>query len=140
MRKHWLLGNMNNFRMLFERSFWIKFLVISWWSIVVGSYVWFLGFVGKTPLFEGWLSVVAATLIGGAGMNHLTNLYNTSRDDFTIGYVWPVVFVSLGAILLVFGVFLTSLHKETWVQVLAIVYVIIALIVIVIGSDSAPRN
>lgn len=131
---------MNNFRILCQFNFWIKFFVISWWGIVVGSYIWFLGFVGKAPLFEGWLSVVAATLIGGAGMNHITNLYNTRMEDFTFAFAWPVVFVSLGAIFFVAGVALGALHKEFWAQILSLVYVLFAVIVIVAGSDSAPRN
>lgn len=131
---------MNNFRMLLQRNFWIKFVVISWWGVVVGSYIWFLGFVGKAPILEGWLSVIAATLIGGTGMNHITNLYNTSMDDFTIDYAWPVFFVSLGAILMVAGVFLGALHKELWAQVVSLFYVLFAVVAIVAGSDSAPRN
>ena len=131
---------MNNFRILCQFNFWVKLFVISWWGIVVGSYIWFLGFIGKYPLFDGWLSVVTATLISGAGMNHITNLYNTPVAKFSVEFSWPVFFVSLGAVLLVAGAALGALHKELWAQVLSLIYVLIAVIAIVAGSDSSPKS
>ncbi len=73
-------------------------------------------------------------------MNHITNLYNTSMDDFNVDYVWPVIFVSLGAILLFFGTLLWALHEKFWAQILSIIFVMVSIITIVVGSDTAPRN
>ena len=55
-------------------------------------------------------------------------------------YAWPVVFVSLGAIIMVAGFFLGAFHKELWAQIVSLFYVLVAVVAIVAGSDSAPRN
>ena len=132
--------SMENYRLLQKMAFWRKLFVISWWGFVVGTYVWFLGLVGKAPIFDGWLSIVAATLIGGAGMNHITNLYKTPMDKFSLDYVWPVILVSLGAVLMIIGVLVGALHTEFWAQIASIIYVFISVIAIVVGSDTAPKE
>lgn len=105
---------------------------------MIGTYLWFLSFVPKTPLLDSWFSVVAATLLGGAGMNHITNLYKVPTKDFHLGFAWPAFFMSVGAIGLVCGVLLGALHKETWAQVVSTIYILAAIFFMVWGADTAP--
>lgn len=106
---------------------------------MIGTYLWFLSFVPRFPLFDGWLSIVASTLIGGAGMNHITNLYNVPTKEFHADFAWPTFFVSVGAIALVCGILLGSLQKEVWAQVVSVIYILLAVLLMIWGADSAPR-
>lgn len=125
---------MNNFKIFLTCNFWIKFLVISLWSIVIGTYLWFLSYAPNDPKFYKWLSVVGSTLIAGIGMNHITNLYNTPTKDFPIKFAFPVLFIFGGAILLIAGVLLGVLHNEPWAQVVAVIYIVLAMFFMVFGA------
>lgn len=126
---------MSNFKIFLTRNFWIKLIVISLWSIVIGTYLWFLSYAPNCPMFDKWLSVVGSTLIGGIGMNHITNLYNIPTKDFDIKLTLPVLFISGGAILLIMGVLLGALYKEHWAQIVAVIYIILAMFIMVSRAE-----
>ena len=131
---------MERFRLLFSRHFWVKCSVICWWSIVLGTYLWLLSYVPKVPLFGNWFSVVASTLLGGSGINHITNLYRHPIEKFSFEFAWPPFFVSGGAVVLVCGVLLNALHPDKWSQGIGLIYIVVAMFFIIWGSDTAPHT
>ena len=124
--------------MLLKWTFWTKLFVIGWWSAVLGTYLWLLSFVPKAPLLDHWLSVVASTLLGGAGINHIIKLYNVQLKDFELGFAWPPFFVSVAAFVLACGVGLGAFNPTSyWAQIVSVIYMLVAIFFMVWGADSA---
>ncbi|MBE7527856.1 MAG: hypothetical protein IT526_03210 [Nitrosomonas sp.] len=130
---------MNGFKMMLDSKFWTKLFVIAWWSVVLGTYLWLLSFVPKAPLFDHWCSVVASTLLGGAGINHITSLYKVPLKNFDYGFAWPPFFVSVGGFILACGIGLGAFNPSLyWAQVVSVIYILVAVFFMTWGADSAP--
>ena len=127
---------MTKLKILLTWNAWFKLIVIMWWSIVIGSYLCFLSYVQKTPRLDYWICSVATLLFGGAGMNYITSLYKIPLKDFHAKLGLPPFFMSIGFGLLVLGVILGAVQKESWTLIVSLVSIFAALFFIVWGADT----
>jgi len=129
---------MSGFRLLLLKGFWLKLAVISWWSVALGSYAWFLVQVAKLGGWHEYFSVVASFVMSGAGFNYITGIYKEDTATFSVQFALPPLLMSCGAVV----VFLAALssHYTHWVaQALSAILALAAVVLIVAGSATGPK-
>lgn len=129
---------MSGFRLLLLKGFWLKLAVISWWSLALGSYAWFLVQVAKLGDWHEYLAVVASFVMSGAGFNYITNLYRQDTPTFSFQFAVPPLLMSSGVILLLLAA-ITGHHGHWTAQTLSAVLAFAAVMIIVGGSATGPN-
>lgn len=130
---------MSHLHMLLHKGFWLKLGVISWWSILLGSYAWFLVQVAKLGGVHEYLAVVLSFIMSGAGFNYITSLYRVDTFTFPCRFALPPLFMSVGVIALMLAA-LMGQHSHWVAQVLSAVLALTATMLIVGGSATGPRT
>jgi len=129
---------MSGLQLLRLRGFWLKLSVISWWSLALGSYAWFLVLVAKLGGWAEYFAIVATFLMSGAGFNYITGLYKEDTATFSCQFAAPPLFMSCGVVVL----FLAALsgHYTHWAaQLLSAILALAAVVLIVGGSTTGPK-
>tara|TARA_B100001996_G_C18163141_1_gene401415 strand:- start:79 stop:483 length:405 start_codon:yes stop_codon:yes gene_type:complete len=123
---------MSHYKHLRQKGFWFKVGSILLWSFHLTIYVWLFSYLQNSENhIERFVSTGVAVLIGGAGFAYLTNLYNTSIEQFNELDFWAALFpaVLYLALALLFSVyFYSDAHKSEYATelaaVIAVVYII----------------
>jgi hypothetical protein len=94
-----------------------------------------MALVSKLGPWEEYFSIIFTFIVGGAGFNHIINLYKEDATTFSCKLARPPMFVSFGVAVLPLAVFIGQYTH--WVtQIYSAVLGLVAVALVVLGSVS----
>lgn len=107
--------------------------------------MWFFSYLGETgenKVILKWVGVVLSTIVGGAGFSHLYSLYKIKIENYSLGFLKPVIFMSLGAIGIIFSIIINHYVETSNIigQAIAALYGVVGIILLIGFSDSAQET